>query len=86
MKFQETSNLFSLNKSSYTKLRWIAYLGQLAAILTVQFLLEFKFNYFYCIAIVFIGILTNLYLEFKVNQNQLQQFRKILPEGKNLGI
>ena len=44
MKFQETSNLFSLNKTTYTKLRWIAYLGQLAAILTVQFLLEFKWK------------------------------------------
>jgi len=78
MKFQETSNLFSLNKTTYTKLRWIAYLGQLAAILTVQFLLEFKFNYFYCIAIVFIGILTNLYLEFKVNQNQLNNHQSTI--------
>ena len=57
MKFQETSNLFSLNKLTYTNLRWIAYLGQLSAILIVQFFLEFKFNYFFCILIVFISIL-----------------------------
>ena len=74
MKFQETSNLFSLNKSTYTNLRWIAYLGQLSAILIVQFFLEFSFNYFYCIFIVFIGVLTNLYLQFKINENQLNNF------------
>ncbi len=71
MKFFETSNLYSLNKSTYLNLRWIAYIGQLSAILTVQFFFQFKFNYFICIAIVFFSVLTNLYLQFKVKENQL---------------
>ena len=75
MKFQETSTLFSLNKNTYSNLRWIAYFGQLTAILTVQFLFEFKFHYFNCILIVFIGILTNLYLEFKFIENQLNNLK-----------
>ena len=71
MKFLKTSKLYSLNKSTYTNLRWIAYIGQLSAILIVEFLLNFKFNYFTCISIVFFSILTNLYLQFKIKENQL---------------
>ena len=71
MRSQETSKLFSLHKSTYINLRWIAYAGQLSAILIVQFFLEYKFNYFFCISIIFVSILTNLYLKFKIKENQL---------------
>ena len=71
MKFLETSNLYSLNKSTYVYLRWIAYIGQISAILVVQFLLEYKFNYFVCISIIFFSVLTNLYLQFKIKNNQI---------------
>ena len=74
MKFLETSKLYSLNKSTYINLRWIAYIGQLSAILIVQFFLQFKFHYLACISIVFLGILTNIYLIFKVKENQLSNF------------
>ena len=71
MKFFEASNLYSLNKSTYVNLRWIAYIGQLVAILFVQFFLDFKFNYLICLGIVLISILTNLYLQFKIRENQI---------------
>ena len=74
MKFFQTSNLYSLNKSTYVNLRWIAYIGQLATILIVEFLLNFKFNYFTCIVIIFFSVLTNLYLQFKIKENQLNNF------------
>ena len=74
MRFFETSNLYSLNKSTYVNLRWIAYIGQLIAILLVEFLLNFNFNYFICIAIIFFSVLTNLYLKFKIQENQLNNF------------
>jgi len=74
MKFFETSDLYSLNKSTYVNLRWIAYIGQLIAILFVEFILGFNFNYFTCISIIFISVLTNLYLQFKVKENQLKNF------------
>ena len=74
MKFFQTSNLYSLNKSTYINLRWIAYIGQLIAILIVEFLLNFKFNYFHCIVIIFFSVLTNLYLQFKIKENQLNNF------------
>ena len=71
MRSQETSKLFSLHKSTYINLRWIAYAGQLTAILIVQFFLEYKFNYFFCLSIIFVSVLTNLYLQFKIKENQL---------------
>ena len=74
MKFLETSTLYSLNKSTYLNLRWIAYIGQLSAILIVQFFLKFNFNYLGCISIVCLSIITNIYLQFKVKENQLNNF------------
>jgi len=71
MKFSETSSLYSLNRTTYVNLRWIAYIGQLIAILTVEFVLKFKFNYTICISIIIISILTNLYLHFQIKENQL---------------
>jgi len=74
MKFFQTSSFYSLNKSTYVNLRWIAYIGQLSAILIVEFFLKFKFNYFTCISIIFFSVLTNLYLQFKIKENQLNNF------------
>jgi len=74
MKFFETSNLYSLNKSTYVNLRWIAYIGQLIAILIVEFVFKFNFNYFVCIVILLFSVLTNLYLQFKIKKNQISNF------------
>jgi len=71
MKFFKTSKSYYLNKLTYVNLRWIAYIGQISAILTVQFILKFNFNYFVCISIVFFSILTNFWLQFKIKENQL---------------
>ncbi len=74
MEFFKTSNIYSLNKSTFVNLRWIAYVGQITAILTVQFILKYKFDYFICISIVLFSVLTNLYLKFKIKENQLNNF------------
>ena len=74
MELSKVSNLYSLNKSTYVNLRWIAYIGQLSAILVVKFFLQFDFHYFVCISIVFLSILTNLFLQFKIKDNQLKNF------------
>ena len=78
MKFLETSELYSLNKSTYINLRWIVYIGQLSAILIVQFFLQYKFNYLTCILVVCIGVLTNIYLQFKFKENQLNNLSATL--------
>ena len=78
MEFLKASNIFYLNKSTYLNLRWIAYIGQLIAILLVQFYFQFNFDYFICISIVGFSILINLFLQFKIKDNQLNNFTSTL--------
>ena len=71
MKFPKNSELYTLNRSTYINLRWIAFLGQIVSILIVQFIFEFKFNYIPCLGIIILGALTNLLLQFQVKVNQI---------------
>ena len=71
MKFFENSELYTLNRSTYVNLRWIAFLGQIISILTVEFIFEFKFNYIPCIGIITLGAITNILLQFQVKANQI---------------
>ena len=66
MKFVEISKLFSLNKSTYVNLRWIAYIGQIITIFVVEFYFKFNFNYTLCGSIILFSILTNIYLQLKI--------------------
>tara|TARA_B110000014_G_scaffold263483_1_gene260397 strand:- start:546 stop:1832 length:1287 start_codon:yes stop_codon:yes gene_type:complete len=74
MEFIKASKTFYLNKSTYVNLRWIAIIGQLITIFFVQFFLNFKFNYFPCIFIISLSVLTNFYLQFRFKENQLNNF------------
>jgi len=68
MKFFETSKYFSLKKSTYINLRWIAIIGQLITINLTYFIFDFKFNLILENSIILIGIQSNLYLIY-VNKN-----------------
>ena len=68
MKFFETSKYFSLKKSTYINLRWIAIIGQLITINLIYFIFEFKFNLILENSIILIGILSNLHLIY-INKN-----------------
>ena len=71
MKFYENPELYTLNRSTYVNLRWIAFLGQIISILTVEFIFEFKFNYIPCIGIITLGAITNILLQFQIKANQI---------------
>ena len=71
MKFFETSKFHTLKKSTYISLRWIGIIGQLISIYIVYFFLKFEFNFFLSNVIIFIGILSNLFLIFVYNKTQL---------------
>ena len=71
MKFFETSKYYSLKKSTYILLRWIGIIGQLISINLVYFYLNFEFNFLYCMIIILVGILSNLYLILIYNKTQL---------------
>ena len=68
MKFFETSKYFSLKKSTYINLRWIAIIGQLITVNTIYFIFEFKFDLILANSVILIGILSNLYLIY-INKN-----------------
>ena len=71
MKFFETSKYFTLKKSTYINLRWIAIIGQLVTINLVYFIFDFKFNFILANLIIFIGSLSNLYLIYINQKTQL---------------
>ena len=68
MKFFETSKYFSLKKSTYINLRWIAIIGQLITVNLIYFIFDFRFNLILTNSTILIGVLSNLYLIY-INQN-----------------
>ena len=72
MKFFETSKYFSLKKSTYINLRWIAIIGQLITINLVYFIFNFESDLILQNLIILIGVLGNLYL---IHVNQRTQLR-----------
>ena len=69
--FRTKENL-NLDKSTLTILRYIAIIGQFIAVNIVFFYLNLKFPLKESYIIIFIGLLTNLFLQFKVKVNQLK--------------
>ena len=77
MKFSEfftSRDSTHLDKKTLAILRWIALVGQYLTISIVFFIFEFELPFFYCSLIIFIGILTNFYLQFQFKENQLNNF------------
>ena len=69
--FRTKENL-NLDKNTLTILRYIAIFGQFLAINIVYFYLELPFPIELCFIIIFIGLITNLYLQFGFKINQLK--------------
>ena len=68
MGFFETSKYFSLKKSTYINLRWIAIIGQFITINVIYFIFNFDFDLILENLIILIGLLSNLYLIY-INKN-----------------
>ncbi len=71
MKFFETSKYHSFKKSTYITLRWIGIIGQLIAVNFVYLFLNPSFDFVTSNLIIFLGILSNLYLIFIYKKTQL---------------
>ena len=69
--FRTKENL-NLDKSTLTILRYIAIIGQFIAINIVFFYLNLEITIKASLIVIFIGLLTNFYLQFKVKANQLK--------------
>ena len=71
MKFFETSKYFSLKKSTYINLRWIAIIGQLITVSLVYYVFNFKFNFILVNLVILVSVLSNLYLIYINKRTQL---------------
>ncbi len=71
MKFFETSKYHSFKKSTYITLRWIGIVGQLIAVNFVYLFLNPSFDFVTSNLVIFLGILSNLYLIFIYKKTQL---------------
>ena len=71
MKFFETSKYYTLKKSTYISLRWIAIIGQAFSINIVYFYFNLDFDFVNSNLTILIGILSNLYLIFVYKKTQL---------------
>ena len=71
--FRIKENL-NLDKNTLTFLRYIAIFGQFLAINIVFFYLGLPFPIQLSYVVIFIGLLTNLYLQFGIRINQLKDF------------
>ena len=77
MKFSEiftSRDNTQLDKKTLVILRWLALVGQYLTISFVYFIFKFELPFFYCSLVIFIGVLTNLYLQFKFQKSQLNNF------------
>ena len=89
MKFFETSKYHSFKKSTYITLRWIGIIGQLIAVNFVYLFLNSSFDFITSNLIIFLGILSNLYLIFIYKKTQLSDrsaFIFLLIDILQLGI
>ena len=71
--FRLRENL-NLDKKTLVILRWIAIIGQLTAINLVYFYLKLDFPVFLSHSILFLGLATNLYLQFGIRSIILKDF------------
>ena len=68
MEFSKISEIYSLNKSTYINLRWIGIIGQFVTINSVKFIFNFEFNYIAANLIIFIGVISNIFLFYYYNK------------------
>ena len=73
MELSINSKSSHLNKTTYVNLRWIGIIGQFVTINSVAFIFKFEFNFILANTIVFLGVLTNIYLIYFFKKNQLQE-------------
>ena len=89
MDLKQSVKTASLNKSTYINLRWIGILGQLVAVYFVHFFLNSDFDFITSNIIIFLGIISNLYLILAYKKTQLSDrtaFLFLLIDILQLGV
>ena len=60
-----------LEKKTVVILRWIALIGQLVTIYIVHFFVKFELPLVYCSLTIFFGGVSNIFVQFRIKKNQL---------------
>ena len=66
--FKSEKNI-QLDKKTLVILRWIAIAGQFITINFVYLVLNFDFPFIYCSSLIFLGVLTNIFLHYHIFQH-----------------
>ena len=77
MKFSEiftSKDSVQLDRKTLVNLRWIAIAGQYLTITFVFLIFNYNLPFYYCSLVIFFGVISNLYLQFKFKYNQLNNF------------
>ena len=65
MESKSVSKIYTLNKTTYINLRWIAILGQFLTVNVVKYVFNFEFNILIVNVVIILGVISNIILILK---------------------
>ena len=71
MEPKSVSKIYTLNKTTYINLRWIAILGQFFTVNIVKFIFNFEFDIITINTVIVLGVISNLVLAYFYQKNIL---------------
>ena len=71
METKSVSKIYTLNKTTYINLRWIAILGQFFTVNIVKYVFSFEFDILTVNFIITLGVISNLVLAYFYQKNIL---------------
>ena len=71
MESKSVSKIYTLNKTTYINLRWIAILGQFLTVNVVKYVFNFEFDILIVNVVIALGVISNLILIYFYEKNIL---------------
>ena len=71
MEPRSVSKIYTLNKTTYANLRWIAILGQFLTVNVVKYVFNFEFDILIVNIVIFLGVVSNIILIYFYEKNIL---------------
>ena len=71
METKSVSKIYTLNKTTYINLRWIAILGQFFTVNIVKYIFNFEFDILIVNIVIALGVISNIILIYFYEKNIL---------------
>ena len=71
METRSVSKIYTLNKTTYINLRWIAILGQFLTVNIVKYVFNFEFDIVIVNVVIVLGVISNIVLIYFYKKNIL---------------